>query len=144
MIADISPWVFVVTLTTFMSALVAVLLAVFNMRRQREYDEVRNRAQLEEMRAMLEMRIYELNNRLMATETRWNDVNHLLISSQQATVESDIQPRRVPLTNFLKAIGITQDDLEIEDDLAFVLTPFHPHYDEAFSSIKSACREVGF
>ena len=132
------------SVTALMTAFVAVLMVVFNLRRQREYDEARNRAQLEEMRAMLEMRIYELNDRLLATETRWNDVNHLLVSSQQATVEPDVQPHKVPLTNFLKAMGITQDDLEIEDNLAFVLTPFHSHYDEAYSSIVSACRQAGF
>lgn len=132
-----------VTLATI--AVVVALLVLLNQRQQqRRYDEERNRAEIETMRHSLESRIYELNERMMATEARWRDANHLLLSSQEAVAEPDARPSKVPLTNFLNGMGVDESDLTVDDKLVFVLTPFHDNYQETYEVIRSLCTEAGF
>lgn len=123
-------------------ALAAMLFAYNNMRTGR-YNAELQRAELNLMRKSLESRIYDLTDRLLATEARWRDANHLLISSQQNVSDESLTSRTVVLSNFLRAAGLQKHDLASEPDLVFVLTPFHPDYDDTFNVINNACREVG-
>ncbi|MGB0386678.1 MAG: hypothetical protein ACPGWR_17850 [Ardenticatenaceae bacterium] len=113
----------------------AFLLLLFRQRRERGYDEERHRAQLEMLRESFEQQIYDLTERLVATEQRWRDTNHLLISSQHNGTGMTAKPTLVVLSNFLKSLGISEDDLVVEHDLIMVLTPFHDKYDETFHEI---------
>lgn len=126
-------------------ALMGVLIALMtNYRAVREarYNHELHRVELELMRKSLEGELYGVTKRLTATEPRWRDVNHLLLSSQERVEEAKPQSR-VPLTRFLKAAGITEADTSVEDDLVFVLTPFHPLYEETYETISNVCREIG-
>jgi hypothetical protein len=106
------------------------------------YDREKGRAELSEMRESYEQRIGELSKQLTATETRFRDVNHLLISSQNAQKEG-ISSDKVPLTGFLQSMGIRSVDIEIDKGLVFVLTPFGEEYLPTFRKIAEICNEVG-
>lgn len=95
------------------------------------------------MRRMFETQIYDLSERLVSTEARWRDVNHLLISAQRTAETPAFSPRKVPLTNFLRSMGLREEDLKVDDDFVFVLTPFHPDYDATYSRIQSVCARLG-
>ncbi len=51
---------------------------------------------------------------------------------------------KIYYTEFLKANGLTQNDLTIGDRLIFILTPFHDRYMEDFTIIREVCTSAGF
>jgi nucleoside 2-deoxyribosyltransferase len=120
------------------------LVLFFNIRK-RKYDEEKNKAVIEGIRDSFEQKIYSLNDRMMQSEERWRDVNHLLIKSDIG-VTDQISPtaREVYLSDFLKANGITKNQLQIDERLVFVLTPFHERYYKNFMIIKDLCTSYGF
>lgn len=125
------------------AALLGIVMAIYSQRRHKKYDEERHRIELELMRRSIESQMYSLNEKLLATEGRWRDVNHLLISSQGRQPDT-AQPlkHRLPST-FFSTAGISTDDLVIERDLIFVLTPFNPTHNEQFEAIAEVCRSLG-
>ena len=63
--------------------LLMILFIFLRTIRQKNYNFDNNRAIINEMRDSFEKSIYNLTERLLSTQDRWMDVNHLLISSQQ-------------------------------------------------------------
>lgn len=104
------------------------------------YNNIKKEADLHAMREYMERQIYELNKKLMYNERRWRDVNHLVISAQDKVTE-DFSP--VTLNDFFKNAGITHEDLIVEKDLVFVLTPFHESYRTTYNIISEICKDVG-
>lgn len=131
-IALLFSWVFLVT--------GAFIFIKYKAYKYKAYDEDKKQAEIEMMRAFLENKLYNINETLLNNETRWKDINHLLISAQKNKIDSKGQ---IFLTNFLKENGVTENDLEIDKDLVFVLTPFHEKYENVFNVIRMACNEVG-
>jgi hypothetical protein len=113
------------------------------MKRSR-YDQLNNRAQLESIRESLEKQIYLLNDKMLQSENRWKDVNHLLLRKEYIENSSDLVFTETPkLNNFLKSNGISEKDLLIDKKLVFLLTPFNNEFNEEFYVIKNVCQEVG-
>lgn len=125
------------------AALLFVVMTVYSQRRHTKYDEERHRVELEVMRRSIESQMYGLNEKLLATEDRWRDVNHLLISSQSRQSDVVEPNKHNPSSALLSSAGISSDDLTIERDLIFVLTPFHPVYKKQFEVIASVCNGLG-
>jgi hypothetical protein len=125
------------------AALLITVMVVYTQRRSTKYDEERHRVEIELMRRSIESQMYGLNEKLLATEGRWRDVNHLLISSQSRQPDV-VEPARqsLPLA-FLSSAGISPDDLKTDRELVFVLTPFHPIYEKQFEVIASVCNGLG-
>ena len=122
---------------------VIVFFLSYNMKRSR-YDNERNMAMLNSMRASLEKQIYILNDKLLRSEERWKDVNHLLIKNKY--IENELtfdKSQDIELNNFLKSNGITKKDLQIDKKLVFVLTPFHTEYRKDYLIVKEVCNKVG-
>ncbi|HEM8293265.1 TPA: hypothetical protein U2M59_002563 [Providencia stuartii] len=121
-----------------------MLLAIiyYKNNRQRHYDEEKNRSHLEMLRESYEKKMYEIMDRLVRTEERWKDMNHLILSAQKREMSLDGK-HDVMLTDFLKAHGLSENDMRVENDSVFVLTPFHPKYQDTFNTISEVCREVG-
>lgn len=107
------------------------------------YNLNQQRAQIDTLRETLESKIYELTNRLVATDDRWRDVHHLLISSQKPPRDLSGEPGKVYLTEFLRSKGITEEDLEVDRDFVLLLTPFHEEHFEEYIVIREACHRVG-
>lgn len=126
-----------------MGGLLAVLLQMYRLKRLSLYEVNLHKMELGAMRESLERQISALTDRLMASESRWQEVNHLLISSQARQPDTVPAVRRLPMTSLMRAVGITADDMKIDQNLVFVLTPFHSDSAEVFGIIVEVCRELG-
>ena len=137
-----------ITITIISAASITVtLLAVYLNSRLKKpsYDAEANRALLESIRESLEQKMYVINDRMVQNEERWRDVNHLLLNKQY--LENDDYLKENSKTNysgFLKANGIVENDLIVDNRFVFVLTPFHNKFYNEFMIIKGTCEEVGF
>ncbi len=121
----------------------AFVLLMYRQNRQSRYDEERHRVELEKMREMLERRIYDVTDKLVATEDRWRDINHLLISRLNTQPESASASREPQLSDFLRSHGLTKKDLQIDPSFVFVLVPFNKEFEHVFGQISSTCQKLG-
>src|SRR5262245_4701084 len=96
-----------------LSVIAAGLAYILISRRKKfGYDDAKKRAIMDEIRSSLEKQIYSLNDRLIRTEERWRDVNHLLLRNEY--LNDNIPITKSPKTyfsEFLRANGITENDL---------------------------------
>ena len=94
---------------------------------------------LPDERKYLEREIISLNEKLVATEERWNTAYQLLISAQsnQSQRNGTISSER-----FLRGFGIDINEVTVRGNLVFVLTPFHPDLRRNYEIIKTACSNV--
>lgn len=123
------------------------LLALFlyGKLRNSSYDTKDNKAILESIRESLEQKMYSLNDRMVQNEERWRDVNHLLLTKKYLESESSIrESRKIYYSEFLKANGISENELNIDNRLVFVLTPFNDKFYDEFMIIRDTCEDVGF
>jgi hypothetical protein len=140
---SITPSALVALLTATFTILVSALVYTMSRVKRRLYDDQRNRVILEDMRASFESKLYDINKRLLATEDRWKDVNHLLISSQRLQRSDSASWQRVQLNEFLRSLGLAEADLVIDKKLVFVLTPFHAEHQRTFEVIAASCKDAG-
>lgn len=123
--------------------LVSLLFILY--RRKAIYDKEKDRAILEEVRNAFEKQIYALNDRLIQNEERWRDVNHLLLREEYIANKSSLDTnRRIYYTEFLRANGITENDLKVNNRLIFVLTPFNDQFYNEYMTIRKTCDDMGF
>ena len=125
------------------SLVTIIAYSMFKNIKQSRYDQQNQRAELEIMRRTLEMKMYELNDRLLSNEHRWKDVNHLVLETSR-NQEIGYKNKEIHFSNFLKSNGIDFGDLEIDQKLIFVLTPFNSMFSEDYDLIKEICTDVGF
>ena len=127
-----------VCIISCLTALVGVLYSIYNRKKNRE-EEFIKAFYMDDERSYLERQIIELNNKIVSTEARWKDAYHLIMSSQekQGELSGKISP-----TSFLKGFGIDIKDIEIQKDLAFVLTPFHEDFFRTYDIICNTCKEM--
>lgn len=85
----------------------------------------------------LEREIAELNKRLVASEEKWITTYHLLLSSQNK--QTDLSGV-VSTSRFLKGFGIDAENISIKNNIAFVLTPFHPDFKDSYRDICEVCK----
>ncbi len=131
------------TVVIGMTALIAVLmLVVLRDRSLSGYDKAHHHAELSAMRAAYEQQIASLNMQMIATEQRWRDANHLLLSAQNA--QEARPPSNRDRKAFLRELGLDSEDLTPNPRLVFVLTPFAVEEQPTYQSIKNVCERVGF
>lgn len=131
---------FLLALLTAISSL-ALAMLYFKATKEKGYNIEKNRVEIETLRASYESKIYEMMDRVISTESRWKDVNHLLISAQSHPPAAGKNEKH--LSSFLRENGLNYDDLNIEKDLVFVLTPYHERHEETFFIISETCRSLG-
>jgi hypothetical protein len=137
--------ILVVIFVLFLSTIILVILFyIIKSQKDTKYSEEYSKVIIESMRDSFERNLYTINERLMKTEERWKDVNHLLISSQKSQDAYDLSSKKIHITQFLKSHGIEEKDLIIDKKLVFVLTPFSEYYEDLFIKIKEVCDSVGF
>ncbi len=130
---DIS--VFIIFIALFSAVIFSLILLLRSSQRQ-------NKELINTMRDSYEKQIYIMNGNLTSSIDRWKDVNHLLLGSQ--AIQPAVDPtQHVRFTSFLKANGLTQDDIEPEPDLVFVLTPFNNRFNDVFDAVRRTCQDVG-
>ena len=116
----------------------------YRSHKEARYNDRQHRAELEMLRESFERKIYDMTHKLMSTESRWVDLNHMLVSQLKKQPEVADAGRRAVLPAFLSAHGLGPNELEIDKDLVFVLTPFNKQHAETFDVIADAVRQVGF
>ena len=67
--------IFTASVAGIFSAMLFALILYYREHRKARYNEVNNRVELEMLRESLEKKIYELTDKLMSTEDRWEDLN---------------------------------------------------------------------
>ncbi|ENM5854905.1 hypothetical protein ACYVMA_004539 [Vibrio parahaemolyticus] len=112
---------------------------ILNKNRESKYNSELHRVELDMLRKNLESQIYNLNEKSSATKEQWADSYHMQLSGNKVASDEN----RVKLNSFLSNAGLTEWDLDPER-MVFVLTPFHPKYQEQFDIIKKVCEEAGF
>jgi len=88
-------------------------------------------------RKYLENKLNEFSDRLMSTEKKWIDINHLILSSNDknsANVDASSN-------SFLHRYGIDMSNIIVVNNLVFVLTPFSETFIDDYETIKEACTE---
>lgn len=130
-------------LTALVTAVMAALVFLVTRNKSKsDYDVEMNRALLSEMRASYEHQMARLSSQLMATEDRWRETNHLLISSQNS------QPDRAPATRpprsqFVAELGIDQESIKVDLQQVFFLTPFSNEERELYDRVQRICSKIG-
>lgn len=128
---------------TLFVGLIAYLLIV--NRKKAEYDSKNQKAILDEVRNSFEKQMYALNDRLIQSEERWRDVNHLLLRDEYRENKTPISnSRKTYYSEFLRANGISENDLVIDTRLIFILTPFNDNYAEDYNVVREVCTSAGF
>nr|VFK31634.1 MAG: hypothetical protein BECKMB1821I_GA0114274_102536 [Candidatus Kentron sp. MB]VFK75862.1 MAG: hypothetical protein BECKMB1821H_GA0114242_10342 [Candidatus Kentron sp. MB] len=135
----------VAVITGFVASVVAAILVLFFQRtKEAKYNESLKRVELDLLRKSFETSIYNNNSKLLSDPARWKDVNHLLISQLESSLsEPDGDTKPVIYSSFLQNIGLGERDLFIERDLIFVLTPFHPRFQETYDVVHKIAKDVG-
>lgn len=137
-----SIYVLATALISVMISLIAYFL--YTNLKKSKYDMDSNKTILEGIRNSLEQKMYVLNDRLVQNEERWRDVNHLLLTKNFNDDKTYKKVFKTHYSEFLKANGISKNELIIDDRLVFVLTPFNSRFYGEFMIIKNACESKGF
>lgn len=90
-------------------------------------------------RRYLEEKIEELTERLTDTELKWNRINHLILSANEKNIENN---GTISSEKFLKEFGIDVNNVELEKDLVFVLSPSNYDFVEDYWIVRETCRTV--
>ncbi len=131
-------------LTIFLVIIVcitAIIMAIFivynkDSKKDSKDGEPRINIALNDERSYLEKQISELNEKLVSTDERWREAYHLIMTSQNKQVDGN---GIVSTVKFLEGFGIDVDQIKVQKDLAFVLTPFHMDYIQTYEIIRSTC-----
>lgn len=135
--------IFIIAGISLIAGLITYLLIVY--RKKAVYDQHNQKVLLDEVRSSFEKQMYSLNDRLIQSEERWRDVNHLLLRDEYRGNKSPITNiRKTYYSEFLKANGISENDLVIDKRLIFILTPFNDLYAEDYKVIREVCLASGF
>lgn len=133
----------VFSLSIFPMFIISLYLRNKNNSIKLNYDIEKHHALLSLMRENYEDKIAELNSRLLATEERWKDVNHLLMKAQDSHQYNDMK-NSINTNNFLKNFGVDIYDKRIDSNLVFVLTPFGKNEFSTFNVIQMVIARYGF
>ncbi len=141
MLVNINTIIIVIAISMVVTILAYI---IYIYQKKSSYDQANHKAILEEVRNSFEKQMYLLNDRLMKNEERWRDVNHLLLRKEYLDDKPIVLNKKVILNDFLISNGITTNDLILDKELIFVLTPFNSAFIKEYDVIRNICAEVGF
>jgi hypothetical protein len=99
--------------------------------REREFH-----SSFERLREQIESEIARLNHQITDTRREFEQVNHLLVDAQQSQRNLPDQISASSQANFLVNLGV--DNKSVDENLVFVLTPFHTREKLTYSAIVEA------
>jgi hypothetical protein len=120
---------------------VALTTFLISRLKDKKYNELKKQIEIDSMRNSFEKKLLDINSRLVSTEEKWKDVNHLILSSQRVSSNKS-EFNEVPYSNFLAEIGIHKEDLKIDKNLVFVLTPYNDSQSQIYYLIKETCKNL--
>lgn len=122
-----------------LTALILMLYNIYSRNNPNENSEVLKNVYMDDERSYLERQINEINKKLVSTDERWKEAYHLVMSSQD---KQEDKTGRISITSFLRGFGIDAQNIEIQGDLAFVLTPFHDDFARTYNVVCETCKEI--
>ena len=128
--------VFFMSVVICITVLIFMLVGIYQRNNQTENKNVFINTNNDEERSYLEHQIAELNEKMVSTEKRWREAYHLIIASQNRQIDEN---GTISVRSFLEGFGIDIDSIKIQNDLAFVLTPFHSDYAQTYNVIMDTC-----
>lgn len=131
--------IFFVAIISCLTALILMLFNVYNRNNIAVNVEDVKKVYMDDERSYLERQINEINKKLVSTDERWKEVYHLVMSSQDKNVD---KTGKISPSSFLKGFGIDIENIEIQGDLAFVLTPFHDDFAITYDIVCQTCRDL--
>lgn len=139
----------IIVLSLIMLLAITLFFVLHYIRRKTEreirerYDFKNHLVELEYMRKNMEMQLYDVSRKLEENESRWKDINHLVINSQNKLEIVNSENSKVVPNEFLKSLGISNSkEFEVDDKQVFVLTPFNDNYRETFFTIRKVCEKL--
>ncbi len=145
---EYSPYIYIIVFLLAFIMLITVLgfmllqnekIKKRNELKQNNY--ITNYSSFDSERSYLESKISELSNQLQSSQKRWEEVNHLLLSSQERNLKKD---GKISPNEFLLSFGIEMDKVCIQDNLVFLLTSFHENNYNEYFALKSACKKLDY
>lgn len=99
---------------------------------------------MDDFRSHMERQSLELNKNFAASELRWREVNHLVLSGQEddRKIYSKSRYTQQP-SSFLSSHGIDAEHIAVSSRLVFMLTPFHSDYYADYASVVEAASALG-
>ncbi len=150
--AESAVFIFFVTLTI---CIIMIALLSYMFSKKKLYFETRDNSKIKtehfsmgdvpfygeysDERRYLEERIEELTERLTDTEIKWNRINHLILSATEKNIDNN---GSISSERFLKEFGVDVNNVELEKDLVFVLTPSNYDFIEDYLMVRETCRTV--
>lgn len=140
------------SIITATAALIGVFYALFlarqmlrQMERNRELTQsTQNRdfySHYDSLRLNLERQIADLHLELTRSAKQFDTVNHLILDGQKrltAFSQEVINP-----ASFLDSLSVSPDTLQLDRNMVFVLTPFHPSEHRTYAAIVDALSRYG-
>lgn len=136
---DISILTLLGTAFSIFTAIMAVGFIYLQRNRESRYNEEKHRIEMDLLRKNLESQVYNLTEKSEKNSKQWEDSIHMQLSANKSAPDKS----EVKLNSFLRNAGLTEWDLD-QERMIFVLTPFHPKYEDEYDVIKSVCEESGF
>ncbi len=132
----------IMIIATLMALITSLSTIIYTLRERNARKEFELNSKIEDIRYNLEKQLYQVNDKLLSTEDRWKDVNHLIISSQNIN-NTKMNNSETNTFSFFNKAGIDVSKVKMEKDLIFYLTPFHKEKSNAYRSIKKICESMG-
>lgn len=118
----------------------------YEYRKYMDLKEIKNNAsfkQYDESRDYFEKRIYDLQEKLLNNEKRWNKINHLILDAQSNVIDKSIKENDFIDLPFFSKLGIDYQGIILDPKFVFVLTPYIREEEQTYKIIKNVCMDVG-
>lgn len=122
-------------LLTFVASSIGVVLSITNHKMEKsETAKEQLNGSIKGDRAFLEQNINEINERLVATESRWKEMYHLVLDAQSKRMVSS---NTVDPSLFLKSYEA--DKIKVNPNDVFVVMPFQSSLKKAYYRVVEIC-----
>lgn len=140
---DLNIHAVILSVISIITAIYSILILVYRKSRLEREELKKSQAELSFIREKLESQMYAINEKLSSSESRWKDVNHLLLNTINSRLEENIS-RSAINDSFFKNLGIDLNGIRIKNNQIFLLTPFHNEFELMYHEIRMVCDELGF
>jgi len=141
---DFAKFGIIAALVSAVISLASLACILYFKRSKTSYNHEAQRVELDILRSSFEEKIHDLAQRMQKNPKRWREVNHLILEGSAADLSSsgEADAKQVLSLNpyrFIEDLGIDLSALTVKENQVFVLTPFHPMYEETYETIKKSC-----
>ncbi|WP_273144457.1 hypothetical protein [Oceanicaulis alexandrii] len=124
-------WLYILAITFLGAALSFMAVISYTLLIREREKSKRDNIMLDLFREGMERQVYNLNSKILEEANRFKDVNHLILEASESRED-----------DFYKKLGIEKNIVKPEKDLVFVLTPFHPDFEQRYKAISDACLDL--